>query len=34
MNSVRAYLIRALIDWIVDNECTPYMAISCNRAGC
>ena len=33
MNSVRPYLIRALIDWIVDNECTPYMAISCTAPG-
>ena len=33
MNSVRPYLIRALIDWIVDNECTPYMAISCAAPG-
>lgn len=33
MNSVRPYLIRALIDWIVDNGCTPYIAIACDAPG-
>lgn len=33
MNSVRPYLMRALIDWIVDNACTPYMAIACDAPG-
>lgn len=33
MTSVRPYLVRALIDWIVDNEHTPYLAIDCRVAG-
>ena len=33
MNSVRPYLMRALIDWVVDNGCTPYMAIACDVPG-
>ena len=33
MRSVRPYLIRALIDWIVDNDCTPYMVIDCGVPG-
>ena len=33
MTSVRPYLIRALIDWIVDNDHTPYVAIDCRVAG-
>tara|TARA_R110000822_G_scaffold187752_23_gene326886 strand:+ start:1173 stop:1628 length:456 start_codon:yes stop_codon:yes gene_type:complete len=28
MTSNRPYLIRAFYDWIVDNECTPYMAVN------
>lgn len=27
MTSNRPYLIRAFYDWIVDNQCTPYMAV-------
>ncbi len=27
MTSNRPYLIRAFYDWIVDNECTPYMVV-------
>lgn len=27
MNSSRPYLIRAIYDWIVDNECTPHIAV-------
>lgn len=27
MKSNRPYLIRALYDWIVDNGCTPYVAV-------
>ncbi len=27
MKSSRAYLIRALHEWIVDNHCTPYLII-------
>ena len=33
MTSSRPYLIRALIDWIVDNDCTPYLAIACDAPG-
>ena len=33
MNSPRPYLLRALIDWIVDNGCTPYMAVATNVPG-
>ena len=25
MNSSRPYLVRALYEWIVDNDCTPHM---------
>ena len=25
MNSSRPYLIRALYEWILDNNCTPYL---------
>jgi len=28
MTSSRPYLIRALYDWIVDNECTPYILVN------
>jgi stringent starvation protein B len=27
MTSNRPYLIRAFYDWIVENECTPYLAV-------
>lgn len=27
MTSNRPYLIRAFYDWIVDNQCTPYMVV-------
>jgi stringent starvation protein B len=27
MTSSRPYLIRALYDWIVDNQCTPYILV-------
>ena len=27
MNSSRSYVVRALIDWIVDNNCTPHIVI-------
>jgi stringent starvation protein B len=27
MTSNRPYLIRAYYDWIVENECTPYLAV-------
>lgn len=27
MNSSRPYLIRALYEWILDNDCTPYVLV-------
>ena len=27
MNSYRSYVVNALIDWIVDNGCTPHLII-------
>lgn len=27
MTSNRPYLIRAFYDWIIDNQCTPYVAV-------
>lgn len=31
MSSSRPYLVRALYEWIVDNDCTPYVVISAQR---
>ena len=28
MNSSRPYLINALIDWIADNDCTPFVVVA------
>ena len=28
MNSSRTYLIRALYEWIVDNQCTPHLLVN------
>lgn len=33
MTSSRPYLIRALYDWIVDNELTPYLLIDTTQEG-
>lgn len=33
MTPSRPYLVRALIDWIVDNGCTPHIAIACDVDG-
>ena len=33
MTPPRPYLVRALIDWIVDNDCTPFVAIASEMAG-
>lgn len=33
MTSPRPYLVRALIDWIVDNDCTPFIAIASDLEG-
>ena len=27
VNSSRPYIMRALYEWIVDNECTPYVLV-------
>lgn len=32
MTSSRPYLIRALYEWILDNNCTPYVLVNVNRA--
>lgn len=33
MTSTRPYLIRAFYDWIVDNDCSPYIVINANIEG-
>ncbi len=33
MTPPRPYLVRALIDWIVDNDCTPFVAIASDMEG-
>lgn len=33
MTSNRPYLIRACYDWIVDNNCTPYLAVDAYYPG-
>ncbi|MDX1610387.1 MAG: ClpXP protease specificity-enhancing factor [Halofilum sp. (in: g-proteobacteria)] len=33
MNSSRPYLLRAIHQWIVDNDCTPYLLVNANAAG-
>lgn len=33
MTSLRPYLIRALVDWIIDNGHTPHMVIDCGVPG-
>lgn len=33
MNSSRPYLIRALYEWIVDNDCTPHLLVNSEFAG-
>ena len=33
MNSSRPYMLRALYEWIVDNDCTPYILVDANHAG-
>lgn len=30
MNSSRPYILRALHEWIVDSECTPYILVDAN----
>jgi stringent starvation protein B len=31
MTSSRPYMLRALYEWIVDNDCTPYVVINALR---
>ena len=33
MRSSRPYLVRALYEWIVDNDCTPHMLVDATRSG-
>ena len=33
MNSSRPYLLRALYEWIVDNECTPHIIVDAQTPG-
>ena len=33
MTSSRPYLIRALYEWIVDNDCTPYILVDSHIGG-
>ena len=28
MSSSRPYIVRALYDWIIENECTPYILVN------
>ncbi|WP_278412492.1 ClpXP protease specificity-enhancing factor [Stutzerimonas kunmingensis] len=33
MNSSRPYLVRALYEWIVDNDCTPHLLVNVDYPG-
>jgi stringent starvation protein B len=33
MRSNRPYLLRAFFDWIVDNDCTPYIVVDAHFPG-
>ena len=33
MNSNRPYLIRALYEWILDNDCTPHIIVDAGAPG-
>jgi len=33
MRSNRSYLLRAFFDWIVDNDCTPYIVVNAHYHG-
>jgi stringent starvation protein B len=33
LSSSRPYIIRALYEWIVDNNCTPYLLVDAERTG-
>lgn len=34
MTSNKPYLIRAIYDWIVDNQLTPYIVVNADYPGC
>lgn len=33
MSASRPYIMRALYEWIVDNDCTPYLLVDATRPG-
>ena len=33
MTSSRPYLVRALYEWIVDNDCTPHLLVNTDHPG-
>lgn len=33
MTPTRPYFLRAIFEWIVDNECTPYLAVNADMLG-
>lgn len=33
MSSQRPYLIRAIYQWLLDNQCTPYLLVNTNHEG-
>ena len=33
MTSTRPYLVRAIVDWIVDNSWTPYVVVAADAPG-
>lgn len=33
MSASRPYIMRALYEWIVDNDCTPYLLVDAARPG-
>ncbi|MEQ9463017.1 MAG: ClpXP protease specificity-enhancing factor [Haliea sp.] len=33
MSASRPYIMRALYEWIVDNDCTPYLLVDATRQG-
>ena len=33
MSSSRPYIVRALYEWILDNECTPYVLVNADEPG-
>jgi stringent starvation protein B len=33
MSSSRPFIVRALYEWILDNDCTPYVLVNAEEAG-